>query len=105
MGHEAPCVVEQLGDEVTGIKPGDRVSVLRILARGDSSFCQMGEEESCDDVVSGADAEWGHRLMMMGGVNILLSTIIDARCISPGLQENTVAGRLLEVTREKSADL
>lgn len=51
MGHEIAGVVEQLGDGVSDIEPGDRVGVHWLLACGNCPFCKMGEEESCPDVL------------------------------------------------------
>jgi propanol-preferring alcohol dehydrogenase len=52
LGHEIAGVVEQVGSNVTGIRPGDRVGVQFILPCGRCPYCQMGEEESCLEYLS-----------------------------------------------------
>jgi D-arabinose 1-dehydrogenase-like Zn-dependent alcohol dehydrogenase len=202
MGHEIAGVVEQIGEGVSNIEPGDRVGVHWILACGDCPFCQMGEEESCidflttlasvggtrdggyaeyvtvpaarviplppkidfveaaplfcagltmyggcknaglqpgqrvavlgigglghlaiqvakaldaeviavtstesksrlakrlgaDDVISETGAEWGQKLMEMGGANVVLSTTVDADAIAPAMQGLLPQGTLV----------
>lgn len=53
MGHEIAGEVEQLGDGVSDLKQGDRVGVHFVLACGKCPSCQMGEEETCVDFLSG----------------------------------------------------
>jgi threonine dehydrogenase-like Zn-dependent dehydrogenase len=49
MGHEAVGVVEDVGDAVTGVVPGDRVVVSFTVACGACWFCTHGESSRCDE--------------------------------------------------------
>jgi len=48
MGHEAVGVVEDVGDAVTGVAPGDRVVVAFTVACGACWFCGHGQTALCD---------------------------------------------------------
>ncbi len=47
-GHETSGVVEQVGAEVSGFAPGDRVSVDPSLFCGECAFCTAGRPNLCD---------------------------------------------------------
>lgn len=46
-GHEISGVVEKVGDNVTGFKPGDRVASLIYTPCGECEFCTSGNENLC----------------------------------------------------------
>ncbi|MBY0358238.1 MAG: alcohol dehydrogenase catalytic domain-containing protein [Candidatus Obscuribacterales bacterium] len=48
LGHEAVGIVEEVGEGVTEIKPGDRVVVASTIACGKCVYCQAQEFSSCD---------------------------------------------------------
>src|SRR5947208_14867096 len=48
MGHEASGIIANLGNEVTGWKPGDAVTFGSTLYCGECAFCQRGEINHCD---------------------------------------------------------
>ena len=48
MGHEAAGVVEKVGTEVSGFRPGDRVTFDSTIYCGDCFFCQRGAVNLCD---------------------------------------------------------
>lgn len=47
LGHECVGIVEEIGSEVTFIKPGDRVLATSSIACGQCEFCQKGEYSQC----------------------------------------------------------
>jgi threonine dehydrogenase-like Zn-dependent dehydrogenase len=49
LGHEACGVVEAVGEGVTGIAPGDRVSIAFNVACGRCWFCRNGQTALCED--------------------------------------------------------
>lgn len=49
LGHEAVGVVESIGGEVTGVRPGDRVVVSFHIACGSCWFCRRGETALCEE--------------------------------------------------------
>jgi alcohol dehydrogenase len=69
LGHEAVGVVEVVGDEVRGVRAGDRVAVAFNVACGHCWFCGNGQSALCDDdrifgygvfggALPGAQAQW-----------------------------------------------
>jgi propanol-preferring alcohol dehydrogenase len=47
LGHEIAGVVEQLGNQVTTVKVGDRVCVHYVLSCGNCYYCSTGNEQFC----------------------------------------------------------
>ena len=50
LGHEIAGVVEQLGNQVTSVKVGDRVCVHYVLSCGTCYHCSTGNEQFCVQV-------------------------------------------------------
>jgi L-iditol 2-dehydrogenase len=48
MGHEAAGVVDAVGAEVAGFKPGDRVTFDSTIHCGECAFCRGGQVNLCD---------------------------------------------------------
>ena len=49
LGHEAVGVVETVGEDVTGVRPGDRVVIAFDIACGDCWYCGRGMSALCDE--------------------------------------------------------
>src|SRR5215467_2163846 len=47
LGHEIAGIVEQVGNQVTTIKVGDRVCVHYVLSCGTCYYCSTGNEQFC----------------------------------------------------------
>lgn len=48
LGHEVAGLVEKIGENVTGIRPGDRVCLHYNLTCGDCYYCSTGNEQFCE---------------------------------------------------------
>jgi len=48
LGHEGVGVVEEVGDDVRNLRPGDRVVVASTIACGCCSYCRAGYFAQCD---------------------------------------------------------
>lgn len=48
LGHEGVGIVEEVGDDVRNIKPGDRVIIPSTIACGSCSYCRSGYYSQCD---------------------------------------------------------
>jgi len=49
IGHEPMGVVEEVGDDVTSVAPGDRVFAPFVVSCGECEFCRRGLHTSCVD--------------------------------------------------------
>ena len=49
LGHEFVGVVEQVGDRVRGVKPGDRVVCTSTISCGSCAHCRAGRSSQCPD--------------------------------------------------------
>ena len=67
-GHEGSGVVESVGPNVTGLKPGDHVAVSFVPSCGKCEFCASGRQYICDlgaSTLAGpmiSDGTWRHHL-------------------------------------------
>jgi len=58
-GHEIVGIVEEIGPEVTGVRPGDRVMLPFNIFCGACYFCQRGLTGCCENTNPGTDAGAG----------------------------------------------
>lgn len=49
IGHEAIGVVQRVGEDVTGFRPGDRVVVAFVIVCGACWFCLRGQTQLCEE--------------------------------------------------------
>jgi threonine dehydrogenase-like Zn-dependent dehydrogenase len=49
LGHEGVGIVEEVGDHVTNLVPGDRVVIPSTIACGTCSYCRAGYYAQCDN--------------------------------------------------------
>ncbi len=60
LGHEFSAQVEEVGPEVTGVRPGDRVSVLPHVFCGQCYYCVRGRQGLCRHLrLTGVTWPWG----------------------------------------------
>lgn len=59
LGHEAVGVVEEVGDKVARLSPGERVVIPSTIACGRCSMCRQGEFAHCLTVLGGETAFFG----------------------------------------------
>lgn len=78
VGHEMVGIVEQVGAEVTTVKPGDRVTVNVETFCGECFFCQHGYVNNCED----PDGGWALGCRIDGGT----SGICAGAACRPGVE-------------------
>ena len=66
VGHEMVGIVEAVGDAVTHVKPGDRVTVNVETFCGECFFCKKGYVNNCTDKNGG----WALGCRIDGGPNM-----------------------------------
>jgi len=50
LGHEGVGIVEEVGEDVRNLKPGDRVIIPSSICCGNCAYCRAGYEAQCDRV-------------------------------------------------------
>ncbi|MER2106094.1 MAG: 2,3-butanediol dehydrogenase [Solibacillus sp.] len=73
MGHEFSGVVEEVGEGVTSVKPGDKVVVEPILACGECAACKKGKYNICKHL--------GFHGLSGGGGGFAEYTVVDERWV------------------------
>ena len=51
IGHECSGIVEETGDGVTNLSPGQRVAIDPAISCGECFFCRMGRENICTNLI------------------------------------------------------
>ncbi|TFC17302.1 2,3-butanediol dehydrogenase [Cryobacterium glucosi] len=60
LGHEFSAEVVEVGDGVTAVRPGERVSVMPLLSCGHCYFCRRGLNHLCRTMAAvGLSYQWG----------------------------------------------
>jgi 2-desacetyl-2-hydroxyethyl bacteriochlorophyllide A dehydrogenase len=47
LGHEVAGIVERAGEQVTGLRAGDRVAIHYLATCGECHYCRLGHEQFC----------------------------------------------------------
>ncbi|AOW80958.1 IMP dehydrogenase [Halodesulfurarchaeum formicicum] len=59
VGHEPMGIVEEVGEAVTSVEPGDRVIAPFAISCGECEFCRKGLYTSCEEEASWGEANGG----------------------------------------------
>ena len=86
LGHEGAGVVEQVGEGVTHVAPGDHVAFCFVPACRSCRYCRAGKPNLCEVV-----AEHGARGMLMDGTSRL--RLADGTTVKHGLRTACFAER------------
>ena len=111
VGHEMVGVVEEVGDAVTTVKPGDRVTVNVETFCGTCFFCRHGWVNNCTDPnggwalgcrIDGGQAEYVRVPCADQGLNKIPDGVTDHQALFVGdlLATGFWAARISEITRE-----
>lgn len=109
VGHEMVGVVEQVGTDVTTVKPGDRVTVNVETFCGECFFCRKGFVNNCTDPnggwalgcrIDGGQAEQVRVPYADSGLNRIPDTVTDEQALFVGdvLATGFWAARISEIT-------
>lgn len=111
VGHEMVGVVEQVGCEITNVKPGDRVTVNVETYCGECFFCKHGYVNNCEDPdggwalgcrIDGGQAEYVRVPHADMGLNRIPDNVTDEQALFVGdiLATGYWAARISEITEE-----
>ena len=111
VGHEMVGVVEEIGSEVTSVKPGDRVTVNVETFCGECFFCQNGYVNNCTDPnggwalgcrIDGGQAEYVRVPLANQGLNRIPDSVSDEQALFVGdvLATGFWATRISEITED-----
>lgn len=111
VGHEMVGVVEEVGDAVASVKPGDRVTVNVETFCGECFFCQHGYVNNCTDPnggwalgcrIDGGQAEYVRVPYADQGLNRIPDGVTDEQALFVGdvLATGFWAARISEITPE-----
>ena len=111
VGHEMVGIVEQVGADVTSIRPGDRVTVNVETFCGECFFCRHGYVNNCTDAnggwalgcrIDGGQAEYVRVPYANQGLNRITDAVSDEQALFVGdvLATGFWAARISEITEE-----
>ena len=111
VGHEMVGIVEEIGDDVKGVKPGDRVSVNVETFCGECFFCKHGFVNNCTDPnggwalgcrIDGGQAEYVRVPYADQGLNRIPENVSDEQALFTGdiLATGYWAARISEIGPE-----
>ena len=111
VGHEMVGIVEQVGADVTSIRPGDRVTVNVETFCGECFFCRHGYVNNCSDAnggwalgcrIDGGQAEYVRVPYADQGLNRIPDAVSDEQALFVGdvLATGFWAARISEITEE-----
>lgn len=111
VGHEMVGLVEEVGADVTSVKPGDRVTVNVETFCGKCFFCRRGYVNNCTDPqggwalgcrIDGGQAEYVRVPYADQGLNRIPDTVSDEQALLVGdvLATGFWAARISEITEE-----
>ena len=111
VGHEMVGIVEQVGADVTSIRPGDRVTVNVETFCGECFFCQHGYVNNCTDTnggwalgcrIDGGQAEYVRVPYADQGLNRIPDAVSDEQALFVGdvLATGFWAARISEITEK-----
>lgn len=111
VGHEMVGIVEQVGVDVTSIRPGDRVTVNVETFCGECFFCRHGYVNNCTDAnggwalgcrIDGGQAEYVRVPYADQGLNRIPDAVSDEQALFVGdvLATGFWAARISEITEK-----
>ena len=111
VGHEMVGIVEQVGADVTSIRPGDRVTVNVETFCGECFFCRHGYGNNCTDAnggwalgcrIDGGQAEYVRVPYADQGLNRIPDAVSDEQALFVGdvLATGFWAARISEITEK-----
>lgn len=111
VGHEMVGIVEEVGSDVTNVKPGDRVAVNVETFCGECFFCRKGYVNNCTDKyggwalgcrVDGGQAEYVRVPYADTGLNRIPDKVSDEQALFVGdiLATGFWAARISEIAEE-----
>ncbi len=111
VGHEMVGIVEEVGSDVTSVKPGDRVTVNVETFCGECFFCRKGYVNNCTDPnggwalgcrIDGGQAEYVRVPYADRGLNRIPDTVSDEQALFVGdvLATGFWAARISEISED-----